>query len=462
MLMIIIEEIQGDLGWPFMGNMVSFLIAFKSQNPDSFISSFVSRYGRTGLYKAFMFRNPSVIVTSAEACRRVLTDDENFKPGWPASTVELIGKNSFNGVAYEEHKRLKKLTAAPINGHESLSNYIPFIEECVKSTLDRWAEMGEIEYLTEVRKLTFRIIVNIFMSSEGEEELEKEYTMLNHGVRSMAINLPGFAYCKAVKARKRLVAVFQSVIDERKKRGCGLKQKKDLMDALMEVEDGDGRRLTEEEIIDILIMYLNAGHESSGHIVMWATVLLEQHPEILKKAKEEQGLIDRNKAPEQKGLTLKDIRKMDYFSKVIDETLRWVTFSYVVFREAKADVNVNGYLIPKGWKVLVWFRTVHHDPEVYPEPMKFDPSRWDDYKPRVGTYYPFGTGSQLCPGKDLAKLEISIFLHYFLLDYRLERVNPDCSTRYLPHRRPKDNCLARIRRTKSDEVHQDRSRKAES
>ncbi|KAL9248708.1 Ent-kaurenoic acid oxidase 1-like protein [Drosera capensis] len=116
------------------------------------------------------------------------------------------------------------------------------------------------------------------------------------------------------------------------------------MDALMEVEDNEGRRLTEEEIIDILIMYLNAGHESSGHIIMWATVFatvfLEQHPEILKKAKEEQVLIDRNKAPEQKGLTLKDIRKMEYLSKVIDETLRWVTFSYVVFREAKADVNV--------------------------------------------------------------------------------------------------------------------------
>lgn len=91
--------------------------------------------------------------------------------------------------------------------------------------------------------------------------------------------------------------------------------------------------------------------------------------------------------------------------QVIDETLRLVTFSLTVFREAKKDVKVNGikqripyiiivmfyinswskqitmswtgYTIPKGWKVLVWFRTVHHDEDIYPEPLEFNPSRWD-------------------------------------------------------------------------------------
>ncbi|GAB2290228.1 Ent-kaurenoic acid oxidase 1 [Dionaea muscipula] len=230
-------------------------------------------------------------------------------------------KKSFVCISYEEHKRLRRLTAAPINGHESLSIYMPYIEDCVKSALDNWATMGEIEYLVEVRRLTFRIIMYIFLSSEGDEvmeRLEREYTTLNYGVRSMAINLPGFAFHKALKARKKLVAVFQSVIDERRK-GDGRKHnKKDMMDALMKVEDHDGRRLTDEEIIDVLVMYLNAGHESSGHTITWATILLEQHPDALKKAKEEQEMIARNyRESEQRGLTLKDIRQMVYLSKVI-------------------------------------------------------------------------------------------------------------------------------------------------
>lgn len=64
-------------------------------------------------------------------------------------------------------------------------------------------------------------------------------------------------------------------------------KEKDMMDNLINVEDENGTKLTDEEIIDILIMYLNAGHESSGHITMWATVFLQKYPEIFEKAKVE-------------------------------------------------------------------------------------------------------------------------------------------------------------------------------
>lgn len=37
---------------------------------------------------------------------------------------------------------------------------------------------------------------------------------------------------------------------------------------------------------------------------------------------------------------------------------------------------ISGYTIPKGWKVLVWFRSVHLDPEIYPNPSEFNPGRW--------------------------------------------------------------------------------------
>ncbi|KAM7471976.1 hypothetical protein LguiA_010159 [Lonicera macranthoides] len=447
----------GDLGWPFIGTMWSFLRAFKSSNPDSFISTFVTRFGRTGIYKTFMFGNPSIIVTTPEGCRKVLSDDEAFKPGWPTSTMKLIGKKSFIGISYEEHKRLRRLTSAPVNGHEALSIYMQYIEEIVVSTLDKWANMGQIEFLTELRRLTFRIIMYIFLSSESEQvmdALEREYTTLNYGVRAMAINVPGFAYHKALKARKKLVAIFQTIVNERRERKSGneVKSKKDMMDALLDVEDENGRRLNDEEIIDLLLMYLNAGHESSGHITMWATLFLQKHPESFLKAKVEQETIVKNRPPTQKGLTLKEVRQMEYLSKVIDETLRLVTFSFVVFREAKTDFKLNGYTIPQGWKVLVWFRTVHLDSDIYPDPKEFNPSRWDDVIPRAGTFLPFGAGSRLCPGNDLAKLEISIFLHHFLLNYQLERSNPGCPTMYLPHCRPKDNCLARLRRVSSPSV----------
>jgi len=159
-----------------------------------------------------MFGNPSVIVTTPEACKKVLTDDDCFTLGWPSSTVELMGKKSFISIPADEHKRLRRLTSASINGYDALSGYIPFIEKNVVSSLEKWTTMGDIEFLTEMRKLTFRVIIHIFLSSESEhvmENLEKEYTVLNLGVRALRINLPGFAFYKALK-----VTYFFSSISE--------------------------------------------------------------------------------------------------------------------------------------------------------------------------------------------------------------------------------------------------------
>ncbi|KAK7327228.1 hypothetical protein VNO80_31593 [Phaseolus coccineus] len=89
---------------------------------------------------------------------------------------------------------------------------------------------------------------------------------------------------------------------------------------------------------------------------------------------------------------------MEYPSKVVDETLRIITFSLMVFREAKYDVNINGYLIPKGWKAMTLFTSVHLDPEIYPNPKEFNPERWNEVQ-KAGKFLHFGVGTRLCPGK---------------------------------------------------------------
>ncbi|TVU43150.1 hypothetical protein EJB05_09593 [Eragrostis curvula] len=447
----------GEMGWPVAGGMWSFLRAFKSGKPDTFIGSYIRRFGRTGLYRAFMFSSPTIMVSTPEACKQILMDDESFVPGWPKATVALIGPKSFVAMPLEDHSRLRKLTAAPINGFDALTSYLTSIDRTVTASLRSWSDRCEggqqIAFLTELRRMTFKIIVQIFLGGADDatmRALERSYTDLNYGMRAMAINLPGFAYHRALKARKKLVAVLQGVLDERRA-STAKSITVDMMDRLIEVEDENGRRLDDDEIIDILIMYLNAGHESSGHITMWATVFLQENPLIFAKAKAEQEAIMRSIPPGQKNLTLRDFRKMEYLSQVVDETLRFVNISFVSFRQATKDVFVNGYLIPKGWKVQLWYRSVHMDNEVYPDPKKFNPERWEGHTPRAGTFLPFGLGARLCPGNDLAKLEISVFLHHFLLGYKLTRANPNCRVRYLPHPRPVDNCLAKITKVSADE-----------
>ncbi|XVF13589.1 hypothetical protein REPUB_Repub08aG0220400 [Reevesia pubescens] len=208
-----------------------------------------------------------------------------------------------------------------------------------------------------------------------------------------------FAYHRALKARKMLVKIIKAVLIEgREKESNDPNSKRGLVDLIKE-----GEQLDDEHIVIVLIVNLLAGRETMVRVATWATIYLYGHPEVMQKAKEEQDEI---------------IKRRPYSQK--------------------------GYLIPKGWKVLVWQSAVHMDPKIYSNPKQFLPSRWDDLKPKSGTFQPFGAGSSYCPGADFAKLNISIFLYYFLLNYKLEQLNPGGPVNYLPSPDPADNCPAKI------------------
>ncbi|KAH1089642.1 hypothetical protein J1N35_016899 [Gossypium stocksii] len=440
----------GDMGWPLIGNMWSFVRAYKSQNPESFIDNLKRRYGETGIYKTNLFRNPSIIVCSPELCRKVLTDDEQFQLGYPLSSLVLDGMPS-DYISGSGHRRFHRLTTSSLTRNEPLSLHIGSVEEIVTSALEECSKMKEpILFFHEMNKIAFKVIMTMFLGYATDDtviaSMEKSYTDLFSGLFCTPINIPGFAYHKAVKARKKLVKEIQGVLGEKRERKRNDPNSKiGLIDVIREAEDSKGEKLDDEYITIILVMFLIAGRETSGRAATWATIYLYHHPHVLQKAKEEQEKIMKRRPFSQKGLTLSEIKQMKYLSKVIDETLRRRTNVFALFREAKNDTHLNGYFIPKGWKVLVWQSAVHMDPKFYPNPKEFLPSRWDDFKPKAGAFLPFGAGSSTCPGADLAKLVISIFLHYFILNYKLEQLNPGGLVNYLPcSPDPADNCPARI------------------
>ncbi|KAE8702856.1 Beta-amyrin 11-oxidase [Hibiscus syriacus] len=412
------------MGWPFIGNMWSFLRAFNSQNPDSFIHNLINKYGPTSIYKTHLFGSPSIIVCSPELCRKVLTDDKHFSFGYPSSAIRLGGKKSLYGVPNSEHWRLRRLISDPINGHRALALYIGHIEDIVIPSLEELDTMDRpIKFFTEMKRIGLKVIAQVLLGSTKDSILTsmvEYYTELFPGVLSMPIDVPGFVFHRAIKARKKLVKMIEDEVDERRATtSVPAGMNKGMMDLLMEVKNETGEKLEDEHIIDLLLLILFAGHETTAHTVMWALIYLNQHPQMLQKAKEEQ-------------------------QEVIDETLRRSNIAFTFFRKAEADVNIKGYTIPKGWRVMAWHRAIHMDPNIYPNPKEFIPSRWENQRLKGRTFIPFGAGSRTCPGADLAKIQISIFLHYFLLNYELEQLNPNGPISYLPLPRPADDCLARI------------------
>uniref|UniRef100_A0A0E0IRI9 Cytochrome P450 n=1 Tax=Oryza nivara TaxID=4536 RepID=A0A0E0IRI9_ORYNI len=117
---------------------------------------------------------------------------------------------------------------------------------------------------------------------------------------------------------------------------------------------------------------------------------------------------------------------MKYTAKVVEETIRLANIAPMAHRVALRDVEYRGYTIPKGWKVIVWIRSLHVDPAYYDNPLSFNPDRWDV----------FGGGERICAGNMLARLQLTIMLHHLSCGYKWELLNPDAGVVYLPHPRP--------------------------
>ncbi|KAK9286951.1 hypothetical protein L1049_015359 [Liquidambar formosana] len=113
------------------------------------------------------------------------------------------------------------------------------------------------------------------------------------------------------------------------------------------------------------------------------------------------------------------------------------------FREAVVDVEYEGYIIPKGWKVMPLFRNIHHNPEFFSDPQNFDPSRFE-VAPKPNTFMPFGNGVHACPGNELAKLEMLILIHHLVTKFRWEVVGSQSGIQYGPFPIPQHGLPARF------------------
>ncbi|KAK2987732.1 hypothetical protein RJ640_016830 [Escallonia rubra] len=132
------------------------------------------------------------------------------------------------------------------------------------------------------------------------------------------------------------------------------------------------------------------------------------------------------------------------------------------FRKVIKDFTYAGFKIPKEWKVsfhyfyikpssmifasyysavpctyglilvaiititgLLTVYSTHKDPNYFPNPEKFDPSRFEGNGPVPYSFVPFGGGPRMCPGNEYARLEVLIFMHRLVTKFKWKRLNPN-------------------------------------
>ncbi|CAN6210920.1 unnamed protein product [Urochloa humidicola] len=428
----------GSMGWPYLGETLQLY----SQDPNVFFASKQKRYGE--VFKTHLLGCPCVMLASPEAARFVLvTQAHLFKPTYPRSKERMIGPSALFFHQGEYHLRLRKLVQGAL-GPDALRALVPEVEAAVRSTLAAW-DGRVMSTFHAMKRLSFDVgIVTIFggrLDEQRKAELRRNYSIVEKGYNSFPNSLPGTLYYKAMQARRRLNGVLSDIMRERRERG---EPGSDLLGCLMQSRGDDGAPLlSDEQIADNIIGVLFAAQDTTASVLTWIVKYLHGNPKLLEAVRAEQAAAREATGGGRRPLTWADTRSMALTHRVILESLRMASIISFTFREAVADVEYKGFLIPKGWKVMPLFRNIHHNPDYFQDPHKFDPSRFQ-VAPRPNTFLPFGKGVHACPGNELAKIEMLVLIHHLVTDYRWEIVGSSDEVEYSPFPVPKHGLPVRL------------------
>lgn len=167
------------------------------------------------------------------------------------------------------------------------------------------------------------------------------------------------------------------------------------------------RIFSDFEIAQTVFTFLFASQDATSSASTWLFQLMADRPEILDRVREE-NLAVRNGDKNQK-FSMDILENMPYTRAVVKETLRYRPPVIMVPYVAKKSFPVtDSYTAPKGSMVIPSVWPALHDPEVYPQPEKFDPERWisGDAEKAVKNWLVFGTGPHYCLGQTYAQLNL--------------------------------------------------------
>ncbi|KAI4368569.1 hypothetical protein MLD38_017113 [Melastoma candidum] len=426
----------GSFGWPFVGESLSLLKATANGVPERFVIDRLAKHRITSAFKTSIFGERVVFLCGPAANKFILSDkNEKFVPWWPGPSSKMLGPSILTMKG--EEGLLQRKILGTFFGPDNLREFVGVIDEVARKNIEyQWKVKEQVETLVAVKAYVFESACRLFVNVDDPRlfsRLSINFNIFLKGFFGLPINLPGTRFHLAKKAANALTRDFMMLVNQRR---MELERKKalpkqDLLTHLLAQVDENGKFMPEIVISKNLLSLLFAGHESTSCTLTLAIKYLGELPHVYEKVLAEQQEIAAAKPPGQL-LDWEDVQKMRYTRNVVFEVLRLYPATNTVFREAIDDFEFTGYNIPKGWKIACSASLVHKDPVLFSSPESFDESRFDNSGPAPYTYLPFGGGPRMCLGKELACLEILVFLHHLVVNFKWDPAMPDERIRLNP------------------------------
>jgi cytochrome P450 len=396
------------------------------------------------------FRTREVVVVSEpRLAHEVLVERARAfekSPGTRLALYALGGDGLF--LSEGELWRTQRRRMAPIFNHAQVSGFT----DCMAQTANRAAaglqEGDRIELVRATTRIAMTVVGKALFDAETFDEaddlgealtvalgwadsllgarstyLQLRLRTLLEGVRDRGgrlgravaegalerLEMPLTYYLPAsARARRAIHKIDDRVarmIAER--RAVGLARDDLLSQLLRARDDGDGAAMTDRQVRDEAVTLFVAGHETTSLGLAWAFHELGANPRMYERVRRE-GDHFGGRTP-----ALEELGHLAYSLRVFKEALRLYPPLYILMRRAIADVEIGGYVLPKGTIVMVSAYGIHRNPAVYPDPDRFEPDRFapeQESERHRAAWLPFGSGPRVCIGNHFAQLEGQVVL----------------------------------------------------
>jgi len=384
---------------------------------NGFMQSALARKGE--VVAASLGPLPAVFVSHPELIRHVLVrNKENYIKDNPLFALlrPLAGNGLFlsDGEFWRSQRRLMQPEFTP-RSVNALVEGMALVAASIATEWDVACQRGQpIDATRSMRDAAMRIITQTVLDTDVAEDAARlgrlldQFLLLFQIQLSVPSSMAGLAARVVDRPVRRCVGELDDFI-ARVIAHNRASATEGVVNRLLAAPDPEtGRNMSPAHLRDEIMTLFIAGHETTANTMAWAWWLLCRHPEVMARMQQELDRVLGGRLPRGD-----DLPQLPYTRAVFDEALRLYPPVPFVPRLAVSDDELGDYHVPAGTLVLVSFFALHRRPDLWPDPLRFDPERFLGERRKhlvPDSYAPFGEGPRTCLGNHFAIAEGQVLL----------------------------------------------------
>ncbi len=403
-----LAHIPGDDGFPLVGDTFRFIA-----DPLGYAEAMARQYGLVHRTRVFGLRSVSLL--GPDGLGFVLFDQTKLfssMEGWDP----FLGRLFPRGLMlrdFDDHRLHRRAMSAAFKAG-ALKSYLGALNAGISARLAQWRH-GSRDFLfyPAIKQLTLDLAATSFLGDAlGAEVAAIKRAFIDMVAASVAViraPLPLTPMRRGVEGRRRIIEYFSRQAPRRRERGG-----EDVFSQLCRATYEDGSLMTVEDIADHMSFLMMAAHDTLTSSLSSFVYFLTAHPDWQEKLRAEVlGLGIQSGDP----LAFERLDDLRLTEMAFKEAMRLIPPVISLPRRAMREFEFGGYRFPAGTRANASVIFTHHMAEIWPEPRRFDPTRFTEENSRGRhrfAYAPFGGGAHMCLGLHFAYMQAKCFAFHLL------------------------------------------------